>query len=184
MDLQKIGLIIKEKRTEQGLSQTQFAEALHVTRQAVSKWENQKSIPDPAMFEEIARLLHISISELLSEETGKSDEEERSLSAAAEEVPEKETAFSKRAVPVIVTVGLGLVLAIVLITVLSPNTGLNRWTVREFLVYFLPFFLFFCGLVLVIAALIGGTFRKRSYYLLIPGIMMMLYPGIVIAVML
>ena len=36
MELQKIGQVIKEHRIEKGLSQTQFAEALHVTRQAVS----------------------------------------------------------------------------------------------------------------------------------------------------
>ena len=46
MDKDKAAAFIEEKRKEKGLTQQQVAEALHVTRQAVSKWEQGKSLPD------------------------------------------------------------------------------------------------------------------------------------------
>lgn len=37
---------IKKLRTEQGLSQDELAERVHVVRQTVSKWERGTSVPD------------------------------------------------------------------------------------------------------------------------------------------
>ena len=37
---------IKKLRTEQGLSQDELAERIHVVRQTVSKWERGTSVPD------------------------------------------------------------------------------------------------------------------------------------------
>lgn len=40
---------IKQIRKEQKLTQEQFANTLHVTRQAVSNWESNKNLPDLEM---------------------------------------------------------------------------------------------------------------------------------------
>lgn len=184
MELQKIGQVIKEHRIEKGLSQTQFAEALHVTRQAVSKWENRKSIPDPGMFEAIAKLLQISVSELLSEETVKLGNDEKADARELKEVQEEKTDSSGKTVQILSLAVCISILTVALTSVLSPNTSLNHWTVSEYMIYFLPFILFFVGLILVIAALIGKVFRRKFFYLLIPGILMMCYPVIVIVGML
>lgn len=44
-------------RRARGYTQEQFAEMLHVSRQAVSHWENGRATPDLEMLREIARLL-------------------------------------------------------------------------------------------------------------------------------
>ena len=44
MNLEKIANLIKNLRKKSGLTQSEFAEKYHVSYQAVSKWENAKSI--------------------------------------------------------------------------------------------------------------------------------------------
>ena len=52
-----IGERITELRKEQNISQVQLAKALEVSRQAVSKWENDQSIPDMVKLIQLADLL-------------------------------------------------------------------------------------------------------------------------------
>ena len=49
-----LGEKIKERRKQAGLTQEQLAERLNVSRQAITKWETNKGIPD------IANLIAIS----------------------------------------------------------------------------------------------------------------------------
>ena len=42
----EIGSKIRQSRTEAGLTQEQAAEALGVSRQTISNWENERSYPD------------------------------------------------------------------------------------------------------------------------------------------
>lgn len=65
---QTIGQIIREKRTEKGMTQEQLAERLGVTGQAVSKWERDEAYPDIALLKELAKALGLSVGELLGEE--------------------------------------------------------------------------------------------------------------------
>ena len=57
--------IISEKRKSMGLTQQQLAEKLHVSYQAVSKWENGTSCPDIDLLPRLAAVFHISIDALL-----------------------------------------------------------------------------------------------------------------------
>ena len=43
-----LGEKIREQRKQAGLSQEQLAEKLNVSRQAITKWETDKGIPDVA----------------------------------------------------------------------------------------------------------------------------------------
>ena len=45
LDLQKIGLFLKELRKEQKLTQEQLAEKFNVSRRTVSRWENGNAKP-------------------------------------------------------------------------------------------------------------------------------------------
>ena len=60
---------IKKLRTEQGLSQDELAERIHVVRQTVSKWERGTSVPDADSLVALARALGASAAELLGEST-------------------------------------------------------------------------------------------------------------------
>lgn len=60
-----IGKIISAKRKELGITQQMLAENLHVSFQAISKWENGISYPDIETLPLIASALNISIESLL-----------------------------------------------------------------------------------------------------------------------
>lgn len=60
-----IGKIISRKRKELGITQQVLAEKLHVSFQAVSKWENGISYPDIEILPELASILQISVDALL-----------------------------------------------------------------------------------------------------------------------
>ena len=52
-----VGERINELRKQHNLSQVQLAKALGISRQAVSKWENDQSFPDTLMMIQLADLL-------------------------------------------------------------------------------------------------------------------------------
>ena len=54
-------------RKEKGMSQSELADALHLSRQAVSNWERNKSWPGLETLGLIAEALGVSVSELLEE---------------------------------------------------------------------------------------------------------------------
>lgn len=60
-----IGNVISEKRKALGLTQQALAEKLHVSFQAISKWENGTSCPDIELLPQIAAILKTTIDSLL-----------------------------------------------------------------------------------------------------------------------
>ena len=60
-----IGLKIKELRKKKDMTQEKLAEYLNVSFQAVSKWENDTSLPDVTLLAPIARLLQTSVDAML-----------------------------------------------------------------------------------------------------------------------
>lgn len=59
---------LKEARKNAGLSQEELAEKLGVSRSAVAKWESDRGLPDIENLKVTARLLSISIDDLLEED--------------------------------------------------------------------------------------------------------------------
>ena len=57
--------IIQALRTKQGLSQNELAERVHVTRQAVSRWENGETMPNVETLKLLSKELDASINTLL-----------------------------------------------------------------------------------------------------------------------
>ena len=57
---------IKTLRKTAGMSQEQLAEKLHVSRQAVTKWETEGGTPDIENLRAIAALFGITVDELLT----------------------------------------------------------------------------------------------------------------------
>ena len=62
-----LGEVIKQHREECKMTQEFVAEAIGVSRQAVSKWENGTSDPSTSNLIAIAKLFHITPEELLKE---------------------------------------------------------------------------------------------------------------------
>lgn len=60
-----LGETLKAHRTDRGFTQEYVAEALGVSRQAVSKWENGTSDPSTANLMALAKLYGLSVDELL-----------------------------------------------------------------------------------------------------------------------
>lgn len=60
-----IGKKIFELRREKGLTQEALAEKMNVSAQAVSKWENDLSCPDVTALPKLAKLLGVTVDELL-----------------------------------------------------------------------------------------------------------------------
>lgn len=59
---------LQELRKERGLTQEELAEALYVSRTAISKWESGRGYPSIESLKEISKFYSITIDELLSGE--------------------------------------------------------------------------------------------------------------------
>lgn len=64
----KLGLTISKLRKEKGMTQEELAEKVNVSAQAVSKWENDISMPDISVLPVLAEIFDVSIDELLGRE--------------------------------------------------------------------------------------------------------------------
>ncbi len=71
--MNNLGDKIAEKRKSLGMTQIEFAEKMHVTRQTVSRWESGAAMPDIDKIGEIADILEVSCDYLLKEEAVKND---------------------------------------------------------------------------------------------------------------
>lgn len=90
-DTMTLGERLKIYRTQKGLSQEKIAEMLHVSRQAVTKWESDQTTPSSDNLIALANLYEVSLDELI----GKSEEKR----ASAEE--EKKKHFSPKENPIL-----------------------------------------------------------------------------------
>ena len=64
--MEQIGSIIKDIRKKNNLTQNEFASILGVTFQDVSKWENDKSIPDITILKDISNKFNVDLNYLIS----------------------------------------------------------------------------------------------------------------------
>lgn len=76
MDAVKTGRLIVQIRKEKEMTQKDLGERLHVSVQAVSKWERGLNSPDIALLEPLAEALEITVSELLAGRRGEEPREE------------------------------------------------------------------------------------------------------------
>ena len=65
--MKTLGMKISEMRKAQKMTQDELAEQMGVSSQAVSKWENDLSIPDLPIMIELANFFHITLDELVRE---------------------------------------------------------------------------------------------------------------------
>lgn len=65
MQEDKFGKLIKEIRKKYHLTQKDLADKYHVTYQAVSKWENNKNLPDVSLMKKISSDYNISLDDMM-----------------------------------------------------------------------------------------------------------------------
>lgn len=74
LNKEDIGKRIAFFRREKGITQRELADFLHISYQAVSKWESGKSLPTVEMLYEISNLLNVTADALLNENAWKNRE--------------------------------------------------------------------------------------------------------------
>ncbi len=72
LNKENIGKRIAFYRKEKGITQRELADLLHISYQAVSKWESGKSLPTVDALYEISNLLNVTVDTLLNENEWKS----------------------------------------------------------------------------------------------------------------
>lgn len=80
-----LGERIQNLRKERGISQEELAEAVGVSRQSVSKWENDAALPDTDNVLQLSRLFGVSADALLTGEPAQTDTD---AAGAPEKTPE------------------------------------------------------------------------------------------------
>ena len=65
---------LKQYRLKEGLSQEQLAEKIGVSRQAITKWETKRGLPDVENMIILAELFKLTLDELVLEEVKKQEE--------------------------------------------------------------------------------------------------------------
>jgi len=68
MNQEKIGKFILEQRKKLNLTQSELAEKLLVTSQAISKWENGRGIPDIEMLNKLSEIFNVDIKDIINGE--------------------------------------------------------------------------------------------------------------------
>lgn len=71
-----LGERVYTRRTALGMSQDKLAEQLEVSRQSVSKWETDASVPDLDKLVKLSELFHMTLDELVRGETAAAPEKE------------------------------------------------------------------------------------------------------------
>ena len=66
MNQEQIGKTILEIRKKNNMTQKDLADKLHVTAQAVSKWENGRGIPDIEILQKLSKEFNINLDTLLN----------------------------------------------------------------------------------------------------------------------
>lgn len=88
----RLGENIYRLRKEKNMSQDDLASALEVSRQSVSKWENNNSVPDLDKLLKMSRLFGISLDELVSGEEESNPAKEESAPIAPPHIPARKPA--------------------------------------------------------------------------------------------
>jgi len=68
LDLEKIANNLYTLRKQRNITQTELAEALNVTHQAVSKWESAKSLPDLEVLASLAEYYGVTMDSIVNGE--------------------------------------------------------------------------------------------------------------------
>lgn len=140
-------------RTEKNMSQGDLADALGVSRQSVSKWENGNAVPDLEKLVKLSELFGISLDELAGREVPRQPE-----APGASATPETATRISGQRI-------IGIILLCTGFVFLSFSLSAENWSVAISQLLFAALFLI-CGTICLTAKKHAGFFCSCLLYLL------------------
>lgn len=125
MDQRKIGAFLKALRKEQGLTQEQLAEQLHVSGRTVSRWETGSNMPDIGMLVELAEQFDVSIPEIIQGERKSEmmNQETRETAAAMAEYGRNELKLGKQKVVGILLLCFGMFIIVSALAVFPSESS-------------------------------------------------------------
>lgn len=85
MDLQKMGLFLKDLRKEKGLTQEELAEKFYVSSRSISRWERGSNMPDIEVLLDLADFYGVDLVEILNgsrRSEMKNEDRERNIKVA------------------------------------------------------------------------------------------------------
>lgn len=104
MNIVKFGAYISKLRKERDMPQSQLAEKLNVTRQAVSKWERGEGFPDISILCEIANVFGVSIDILVNAGEASGNEAEILTSVSKNQELSKELFEDKNVIEDVISI--------------------------------------------------------------------------------
>jgi putative transcriptional regulator len=111
-----LGENIKMYRQKKRFTQEEIANRLHVTRQTISKWEKNYSVPDAEILIKLAEILEVQTSQLLGikvdDETQKTQEKENACAEQLAHIAEQMAIKNRHSKRLWKTIG--IVLAIII----------------------------------------------------------------------
>ncbi|SDK77941.1 DNA-binding transcriptional regulator, XRE-family HTH domain [Jeotgalicoccus aerolatus] len=147
MDFHKI---LKKKRIEDHLSQEELAEQLNISRQSISKWENEKGYPNIETLLKISEIFNVTVDELLKGDDylkNKIIQDSKKL-----KYPKWKSFFD-----ILTFIGLIFIIAKIIIFIITKITGNEITFLSGSIVYsFLP-------LLLMIIGAIGTDILRKKY---------------------
>ena len=100
MDTKKIGLLLKQLRNENGMTQEQLGEKLGVSNKTISRWETGNYMPPVDCLNMLSDIYHISINEILGGERASGDEftkmAEQNITATLKELEKGFQTYEKK----------------------------------------------------------------------------------------
>ena len=153
-----LGKTIYEHRIKNNLSQGDLAEMLNVSRQSVSKWENNSAVPDLDKIIKLSEIFHVSLDEHVKGEAASSNESVQVIKEVVIQSPQREP----RKTAGIVLYFMGL-LVFFLILFLAGSIG--------GILYSLPFFV--CGTICFLFHQYVGLWCAWAVYLMSDAFMRM-----------
>jgi putative transcriptional regulator len=125
-----LGENIKKYRQKKQFTQEELAVRLHVTRQTISKWEKNYSVPDAEILVRLAEILEVQISRLLGTEadgeTQAAQEKENALAEQLANIAEQMAIKNRRSKRIWKTIG------IVIAIIIAVNIVITVWGAVSF----------------------------------------------------
>lgn len=90
-----LGTRLRQIRKQSGLSQAQLAKILHISRQSISKWENDLSSPDVEMLLKLSSYYKVSIDEIVDNPLREQMQESNALMTYINHEDRKESSLVK-----------------------------------------------------------------------------------------